>query len=228
MPPSSTRYRNTLSGYFGCFMRLPLLEILGAFLLAACGQSEPPAKGEAGPPGPPGPPGGAAIRVITAPCDQVTCAASCMENEQVLNAYALDPGGVISFIDERNVSFRPKEWGRRTALVLACMETAKHDRHSPAAAQEVSRQAPAAASPEVSVDDRACITAAAAKLPNVAALKVERSRALPQQSAQGRRDSNLSNVKVEIDVSVAGQNSTYVFNCVRQGQLVVVQPLGMR
>ena len=32
-----------------------------------------------------------------------------MENEQILNAYALNPGGVISFIDERNVSFRPKE-----------------------------------------------------------------------------------------------------------------------
>ena len=38
----------------------------------------------------------------------------------------------------------------------------------------------------------------------------------------------LSNVKVEIDVSVAGQSSTYVFNCVRQGQLVVIQPMGMR
>ena len=35
-------------------------------------------------------------------------------------------------------------------------------------------------------------------------------------------------VKVEIDVNVAGQSSTYVFNCVRQGQLVVVQPMGMR
>jgi hypothetical protein len=36
-------------------MRLPLLVTLAAFLLAACGQSEPPAKGEAGPPGPAGP-----------------------------------------------------------------------------------------------------------------------------------------------------------------------------
>ena len=137
-----------------------------------------------------------------------------MENEQILNAYALNPGGAISFIDERNVSFRPKE--RSTVLVLACIEVAEHTRHSPAAAQEVS------------VEDRACITAAAAKLPNIATLKVERSRALPQPSAQGRRDPTLSNVKVEIDVSVAGQSSTYVFNCVRQGQLVVVQPMGMR
>jgi hypothetical protein len=213
-------------------MRLPLLVILAAFLLAACGQSEPPAKGDAGPPGPAGPTGppgpatsGPAIRVITAPCDQTACGASCMENEQILNAYALNPGGAISFMDDRTVSFRPKEKGRATALVLACIESAEHNR--PAAAQEVSRHSPAAAQ-EVSVEDRACITAAAAKLPNIATLKVERSRALPQPSAQGRRDPNVSNVKVEIDVNVAGQSSTYVFNCVRQGQLVVVQPVGMR
>jgi hypothetical protein len=177
------------------------------------GPAGPP--GRAGPPGPPGPAAsGAAIRVIKAPCDQTACGASCKENEEILNAYALNPGGAISFIDERNLNFRPKE--RSTVLVLACIEAAEHTRHSPAAAQEVS------------VEDRACITAAAAKLPNIATLKVERSRALPQPSAQGRRDPTLSNVKVEIDVSVAGQSSTYVFNCVRQGQLVVVQPMGMR
>src|SRR5262245_33742386 len=183
--------------------------------------------GPAGPPGPPGPPGlaasGPAIRIISAPCDQTACGASCRANEQILNAYALNPGGAISFIDERNVSFRPKEKGRAT-LVLACIEA---DRHSPATTQEVSRPSPAAAQ-EVSVEDRACITAAAAKLPNIATLKVERSRALPQSSGQGRRDPTLSNVKVEFDVNVAGQSSTYVFNCVRQGQLVVVQPMGMR
>jgi hypothetical protein len=195
--------------------------VAGALLTFGYGKGEVGSPGPAGPPGRPGPPGppgpaasGAAIRVIKAPCDQTACGASCKENEEILNAYALNPGGAISFIDERNVSFRPKE--RSTVLVLACIEAAEHTRHSPAAAQEVS------------VEDRACITAAAAKLPNIAALKVERSRALPQPSAQGRRDPTLSNVKVEIDVSVAGQSSTYVFNCVRQGQLVVVQPMGMR
>jgi hypothetical protein len=107
-------------------MRLPLSLILGALLLAACGQSEPPAKGEAGPPGQAGPPGPAgpgasrsATRLITAPCDQAACGASCNENEQVLNAYALNPGGTIGFIDERNVTFRPKE--RPAVLVLACI-----------------------------------------------------------------------------------------------------------
>jgi hypothetical protein len=27
---------------------------------------------------------------------------------------------------------------------------------------------------------------------------------------------------------VAGQTSTYVYNCIRDGQLMVIQPLGMR
>ena len=110
-------------------MRVPFLVILTAFLLAACGQSEPPAKGETGPPRPIGPPGpagppgpsasGPAIRIITQPCDQAACGASCGENEQILNAYALNPGGAIGFIDERNVTFRPKE--RPAVLALACI-----------------------------------------------------------------------------------------------------------
>ena len=45
--------------------------------------------------------------------------ASCDENEQILNAYALNPGGAIGFIDQRNVTFRPKE--QPTVLVLACV-----------------------------------------------------------------------------------------------------------
>lgn len=115
-------------------MRRQLLLISAALILAACGQSEPPAKGEAGPPGPVGPPGppgpagppgsisganGPTIKVIARPCDAPTCGASCEENEQILNAYALNPGGVIGFIDQRNVTFRPKE--RPTVLVLVCI-----------------------------------------------------------------------------------------------------------
>lgn len=117
-------------------MRLSLLIVVTSFLLAACGQSEPPAKGEAGPSGPPGPPGpvgpagppGPAglpsseqqnIRVLTQPCNQTTCGASCEESEQILNAYALNPGGSIGYIDERNVTFQPK--GRPAVLVLICM-----------------------------------------------------------------------------------------------------------
>jgi putative NIF3 family GTP cyclohydrolase 1 type 2 len=81
---------------------------------------------------------------------------------------------------------------------------------------------------ELSVEDRACITAAAAKLPSIAALKIEGSRVVSHEPTQGQRNSKLYHARVEIDVSVAGQTSTYVYNCVRDGQLTVIQPLGMR
>jgi hypothetical protein len=85
---------------------------------------------------------------------------------------------------------------------------------------------------ELSVEDRACITGAVAKLPQVAALKIEGSRALEGrilEQPQSRRPKwNAYRVKVEIDVSVAGQRSTYVFNCIHSGQATVIQPLGMR
>jgi hypothetical protein len=77
----------------------------------------------------------------------------------------------------------------------------------------------------LSVEDRACITSAVAKLPNNPAIKIERSRVLPQsRTAQGR----LYKVTVEIDVSLVGQSSTYVYNCIRNGELTVVQPTGIR
>ena len=86
---------------------------------------------------------------------------------------------------------------------------------------------------ELSVEDRACITGAVAKLPQVAALKIEGSRAiegrvLEQPQPQGRRQWGVCRVKVEIDVSVTGQRSTYVFNCIHSGQATVIQPIGMR
>jgi hypothetical protein len=84
---------------------------------------------------------------------------------------------------------------------------------------------------EFSVEERACITSAVAKLPQVAALKIEGSRAIEgrilDQPMPGRPKWNVYRVKVEIDVSV-GQRSTYVFNCMHSGQATVIQPLGMR
>jgi hypothetical protein len=66
----------------------------------------------------------------------------------------------------------------------------------------------ALAQEQLSVDDRACITASAAKLPQVAALKIEQSRVLPNPSADQNK-SKLYRVTVEIDTSLAGQASTY-------------------
>ena|ERR1700758_2135430 len=85
---------------------------------------------------------------------------------------------------------------------------------------------------ELSVEDRTCITNAVGKLPQVAALNIEASRAiegrvLEQSQSRGRRW-NVYRVKVEIDVRVAGQRSTYIFNCIQSGQATVIQPLGMR
>jgi len=77
----------------------------------------------------------------------------------------------------------------------------------------------------LSVDDRACITAAAAKLPQVMALKIEQSRVVPDPSA---KNSKLYHVTVEFDTSLAGQTSTYVFNCIREGSATIIQPLDMR
>jgi hypothetical protein len=86
---------------------------------------------------------------------------------------------------------------------------------------------------ELSVEDRACILRAATKLPQAAALKIEGSRAiegrvLEQPQSEGLGKSSVYRVKVEIDVSVAGQRSTYVFNCIHSGEATVIQPLGMR
>jgi hypothetical protein len=79
---------------------------------------------------------------------------------------------------------------------------------------------------ELSVEDRACITKAAGKLPKVGT--IAQSRVVPEPQAQGRHEQDLYHVKVEIDVSVAGQTSTYIFNCIHSGALTVIQPLGMR
>ena len=93
------------------------------------------------------------------------------------------------------------------------------------APQDISPSSAAASLPP---EDRACITAAANKLPPVTALGIKGSRALPQpQESKGLRP-GIYRVTVEIDVSVAGQSSTYVFNCGRDNQLTVIQPLGMR
>ena len=77
---------------------------------------------------------------------------------------------------------------------------------------------------ELSAEDRACMLSSVAKLPNTPGLKVEGSRVLPQ--TQRRRNPDFYNVMLEIDVSIVGENATYRFNCIRNGQLTLIQPMG--
>ena len=100
----------------------------------------------------------------------------------------------------------------------------------------VALTAPACLAQQLSVEERMCITDAVAKLPPVVAPNVEASRVVErrlveQPQSQGRRSSSqypVYRIKVEIDASVAGQRSTYLFNCIQSGQTTLVQPLGIR
>jgi hypothetical protein len=53
------------------------------------------------------------------PCDQTACGVNCNANERILKAYALNPGGTISFEDESHLIFRPRR--RPAVVVLACV-----------------------------------------------------------------------------------------------------------
>jgi len=79
---------------------------------------------------------------------------------------------------------------------------------------------------KLSAEDRECILASVGKLPNTPGLRVEGSRVLPQPQGRGERNPDLYNVIVEIDVSIVGESATYLFNCIRKGQLTLIQPMG--
>jgi hypothetical protein len=121
---------------FRCFIVLVMLA------LSACGENPVAQKGEkgdqgpsgaegpSGPPGPPGPPGpagaagmsGTAIRFVDSECRQV-CFVACGENERILNAHAIDPGGSFTFdVDNRKGTFRPQRQGVPVKVVLACVQ----------------------------------------------------------------------------------------------------------
>jgi hypothetical protein len=103
---------------------------------------------------------------------------------------------------------------------------------------------PASFAQELPIEERACINGAVAKMPEALkiqgslpqGLKIEGSRVVErrvveQPTSPTKRRQNawpVYRLKVEIDVSVTGQISTYIFNCIQSGQVIVVQPLGMR
>ena len=109
------------------YRALPLL-FLFILTLTACSQNAPKGeKGDQGPPGQPGPAGppgttgtsGPAIRFENVGCATASCAMSCKPGERILNAFALAPGGVITYQDELHLTFRPRE--RPAVVILACV-----------------------------------------------------------------------------------------------------------
>src|SRR5262249_17006182 len=79
---------------------------------------------------------------------------------------------------------------------------------------------------ELSSEDRACILSSVAKLPNTPGLRVEGSRVLPRSQTQRGRNTDIYNGMVEIGVSMVGGSGSYGFNCIDNGQLTLIQPLG--
>ena len=116
--------------------RLAMLLLLSV-TLSACGPGQsaikgdkgdpgaegaPGAAGPAGPQGPPGPAGasGTPLRFAEFACPQAACAVTCNDNERILTAYALNPGGTFVYEDDKRATFRP---ARRPSgkIVLICV-----------------------------------------------------------------------------------------------------------
>jgi hypothetical protein len=110
-------------------MQVRWFVVLLVLVLAACGETEAPMRGEQGPAGDPGPPGpagpagasGTIIRVVDGECRQA-CIMACEQNERILNAYAINPGGAFTFDTENKATFRPPRQGVAVKVVLACVQ----------------------------------------------------------------------------------------------------------
>ena len=106
--------------------------VLLVLALSACGENQLAQKGDQGPPGPAGPPGppgpagpagisGTAIRFVNGECRQA-CTVACDDNERILSAYAINPGGTFAFEAEDKATFRPQRQGVAIKVILACLQ----------------------------------------------------------------------------------------------------------
>ncbi|MDC7785990.1 hypothetical protein PQJ75_14350 [Rhodoplanes sp. TEM] len=78
--------------------------------------------GPAGPAGPPGPAGrGIGWRFAEFTCQTAACSAACEPNERLINAFAVNPAGTVTFDDERTVIYTPPKRGPSGKLVLVCV-----------------------------------------------------------------------------------------------------------
>jgi hypothetical protein len=108
--------------------------VLLMLALSACGESPGVQKGEkgdqgppgpegpAGPPGPVGPTGvsGTVIRFVEGECRQA-CKVACEDNERILSAHAISPGGTFIFEADNQTTFRPQRQGVAAKVILACV-----------------------------------------------------------------------------------------------------------
>jgi hypothetical protein len=81
--------------------------------------------GPQGPPGPPGPSGPAGltvsgIRFAEFGCASAACTLSCRNEERILSAYALNPGGTLVFEDDRQVTVKPVRQPS-SKIILVCV-----------------------------------------------------------------------------------------------------------
>lgn len=100
-------------------------------MIASCGEvAQKGERGDQGPPGPEGPPGppgaagmsGTLIRFVETECRQV-CFVACAENERILSAHAINPGGTFNFeADNSKATFRPQRQGVSVKILLACVQ----------------------------------------------------------------------------------------------------------
>jgi hypothetical protein len=68
------------------------------------------------------PASGTIIRFVEIECRQI-CFVACKENERILSAYAINPGGTFTFdADNRKAAFRPQLQGALVKVVLARVE----------------------------------------------------------------------------------------------------------
>jgi hypothetical protein len=110
-------------------MQIPIMVPLLLLALAGCGQDASKAeRGERGPPGPegsPGPPGtpgtpGTVIRSVDGDCSG-PCTVACEDNERILSAYAITPGGTFIYEADNRATFRPQRPGVAVKVILACI-----------------------------------------------------------------------------------------------------------
>jgi hypothetical protein len=79
------------------------------------------------------------------------------------------------------------------------------------------------------ISEKACIFAAAQKLPFIPGMTVIASRVkeLPPELQQKQAGGGSSTKMVEIEVNAAAQDATYSFICIANGRITLATPMGI-